>query len=120
HASQPGEFLDALDVDGAPHAAWSPRRKANLVAHVVDPFAQAVDPPEAERFVHRLGPRDARLAGRPLVESDPQLVFAAMVARQPLPPGGGRGKEERLHRSDRAAFASMERNTKITVESRRR
>ncbi len=55
------------------------------------------DPAEAQRFVDRLRPRQARLAGMPLVKADDQLVRARVVLREPGAERGGRREEARFH-----------------------
>ena len=59
------------------------RREADHVPLGVDALAHAVDPPEAQRLVHRLRPRHARLAGCLLEVADPQLLLAVVMLLQP-------------------------------------
>src|SRR5207245_4016201 len=91
------QLLCALDVDRAPDAASAPRREADRVAPVVDAAADPVDPPEAERFVDRLRPGDARAARVALVETNQQLAGAAMIAREPRAKVGRGGEEAGFH-----------------------
>jgi len=97
HAAQVLQLLCALDVDRAPDAASAPRREADRVAPVVDAAADPVDPPEAERFVDRLRPGDARTARVALVETNQQLAGAAMIAREPRAKVGRGGEEAGFH-----------------------
>src|SRR5436190_21543887 len=95
----PSELLqggDALDVDVAPDALRLPWREPDAVADLVDAVAHAVDPPEAERLVHRLRPRDAGPARGALVKADPQLGLLRVVPLQPATEIRGRAEEPRL------------------------
>src|SRR5687768_8674737 len=87
------QLAGAGDVDRAPDAAGAPRREADRVALVVDLPADAVDPAEAERLVHRFRPRDARPPAALLVEADEQLAGVVVML---LEPGAEvlRGREE--------------------------
>jgi hypothetical protein len=54
------------------------------VAILVDALLDTVDPAVAQRFVDRFLVGEPALAGRLLVEPDPQLPRARTVAREPL------------------------------------
>ncbi len=56
------QSLRDLGVHRAPRAARLARGETDLIAVVVDALANAINPAKAERFLDRLGPRDARLA----------------------------------------------------------
>src|SRR5205823_5369186 len=47
-------------------------------------LANAVDPADTERFVHGLGPGDARITGALLVETHPELRLPRMIGMQPF------------------------------------
>src|SRR5207253_4462416 len=96
HQSELDQLLRPADVDVAPDAARPPRRKADRVALVIDPLADAVDPAEAERLVDGFFPGDARLPRIHFVEADEQFLLRAVVLAQPIAPGGGCGEEGRL------------------------
>src|SRR5215210_80277 len=73
HAPLFDERPGAPDVDGAPDAAGLARCETDRVAALVHAPAYAVDPADAQRLVHGLGPRDARLARALLVIAHPKL-----------------------------------------------
>src|SRR5262249_59622368 len=87
---------DALRVDLAPDAADAPRREADRVAVLVDAPPDPVDPADAQRFIDRFGPGDARLPRAFLVEADEQLVGAGMVLHEPRAKVGRRLEELRF------------------------
>jgi hypothetical protein len=79
----PNEFLGAFDVDRAPNAAASPWREPNLVTDFVNALPNSVDPTEAERLIHRLGPLDARLSRLLCVKPNPKLSRRRVIFLQP-------------------------------------
>ena len=89
------ELGHACDVHPAPRACPLPWRKADLVRLVVDAPTQAVDPPEAQRFVNGQGPGDTPAARPYLVEAHPEDTLAVVVPLKPLPPTRRRGEEPR-------------------------
>lgn len=118
-ASGPGgKFGGVFHVDGAPDTSWSPWRKSNPVADVVYAFADAIDPAEAERTIHRLWPRDARPSGISLVEADPQFLSVGMMLLEPCAPCGWRWEEQRLRRH--TAGLSLNKITLTRGHRRRR
>ena len=84
-------FLDqpfcVANVHCAPNAAGFPRRKANHVTVFIDTLAKAIDPTKAQRFINRLRPGDARLAGVLFVEADPKLLRFRMIGGEPFVKG---------------------------------
>jgi hypothetical protein len=84
HQSLFAEFADALDVDGAPDAPLPARSETNLIADFIDGFPNPVNPSEAQRFIDRLWPGDACLAGVLFVEAHPQFCFRVVMGRKPL------------------------------------
>ena len=97
HPSLFGERLDALDVDRAPDASRPARREPYRVTDVVHAPPDAVDPADRERFVHGLGPGDARLARVLLVEAHQQLPGRRVVLVEPFPQVCRRTEERRFH-----------------------
>src|SRR5262245_54412680 len=97
HPSLALEDRHALRVDDAPDAAAATRSEANRVARFVDAAANAVDPPEAQGFVDRFGPGDARLARAALVEADEQLGCRLVVRFEPRAKIRRRFEECRFH-----------------------
>jgi hypothetical protein len=93
------QLLRAPGVHRAPDAARLARREADRVAVAVDAAAHAVDPAEAQRLVHRLGPGDARQSTTLLVEADEQLAVVGVVALEPRTEVRRRGEEGRLHQA---------------------
>ena len=87
------EFLEAPDVDRAPHAAFPPWRYALGRPVVVEGVAHAVDPAEAELLVDEVLPRDRGAAAAFLVESDPELVGAVVIFFEPRAKIRGRIEE---------------------------
>jgi hypothetical protein len=79
----PNEFLGAFDVDRAPNAAASPWRESNLVAGFVNALPNSVDPTEAERLIHRFGPRDARFSRTLCVKPNPKRSYRRVIFLQP-------------------------------------
>ncbi len=65
-----GQLLCAFDVDGAPGAGRLARGEADRIADIVEPPSNPIDPSKAQRFIYRLGPGDAWLAGALFVEAD--------------------------------------------------
>src|SRR6185503_11431581 len=114
HAPCFRQLFDAGDVDRAPHAAAAPWREPDLVALLVNPLADAVDPADHKRFVHRFGPGDARFPRVLLVEPDPEEILAGVMLRKPAPQlrrgleephiGCGRPVRRSRHRAGSAAF----------------
>src|SRR6185436_11927074 len=94
HTALFGQLGNAPDIDCAPGAARLARREADGIAYIVDALAQTVDPAEAQRLVHRLGPGDAGLAGTLLIIPDPQLAGGGVVLLQP----GAKGLRRREER----------------------
>src|SRR4029453_5978345 len=74
-----------------------PRREPVHVAVVVDALPDAVDPSEAQRLVHRLGPGDARPARTPLVQPPPQVGRRGVMLVEPGAEGLAVGEEDGLH-----------------------
>jgi hypothetical protein len=93
------QLLRAPGVHRAPDAARLARREADRVAVAVDAAAHAVDPAEAQRLVHRLGPGDARQSTTLLVEADEQLAVVGVVGLEPRTEVRRRGEEGRLHQA---------------------
>src|SRR5690606_10314087 len=91
------QLTHPADVHRAPDPRRLPRREAYRVALLVDALPHPVDPPDAERLVHRLRPGDALPPLALLVESHPQLAGAVVVLGEPGPELRGRGEEARLH-----------------------
>src|SRR4029077_5969394 len=77
------QLLHALQVDRAPDAARRARREPVREARLVHTLLDAVDPPEAQRFVHGLLVGEPAPARRLLVEPDPQLTRRAAMRLQP-------------------------------------
>src|SRR6266576_6116957 len=77
------ELPGALDIDRAPNAAASPWREPNLVTDFVNALPNSVDPTDAERLIHRLGPCDARLSRIPFVKPNPELSRRRVILLQP-------------------------------------
>src|SRR6266542_540684 len=105
HAGLFDELLRAARVHRAPDAVPFPRREPDHVAVHVDALAQPVDPADAQRFVHRLGPGDARTPGVFLMEPDPQLGSVGVMLPEPRAEVCGSGEERGLHWSHSAMFA---------------
>src|SRR5205085_2801064 len=98
HPSEGCQRLDAAYVHGAPDTARLPRREADEITLAVDTLAHAVDPADAERFVHCFGPGDAGLAGALLIEDDEQLGGGFVMFVEPGPELGRGGEESRRRR----------------------
>jgi hypothetical protein len=92
----PNELLGALDIDRAPNAAASPRREPNLVTDFVNALPNSVDPTEAERLIHRLGPCDARFSRILCVKPNPKLSRRRVILLQPGSKIRGRSKKFRF------------------------
>ena len=56
------KFLGVANVDVTPDAAGFARRESDHVTVFIDALANAVNPSEAQSFIDRLGPGDARFA----------------------------------------------------------
>ena len=72
-----------LDVDRAPVRVPLARRKADLVAIIVDAMAHTVYPAGAEGLIHRFRPGNARAARAALHETDHQRGARFGVLGQP-------------------------------------
>lgn len=83
HPPRLGQAGDIVDIDLAPHALGAARGVALEVAALVKALADAVDPAPAQADMDRLHRRDRRQAGADLVEFDPDLGFAVVMAAQP-------------------------------------
>ena len=90
------EDSDTPNVDHTPDAFRSAWRKADLVANVVDLFANAVDPAKTEGLVHRLRPGNAWTAGILPIVADPQFNGIRVVLHQPGTKIRSRSEEDRL------------------------
>src|SRR5262249_54691381 len=97
----------ARGVHHAPDAPRPPRRETDRVAFVAEAAADAVDPADAQRLVHRLRPGDALLIASLLVIADQELRLPLVVLLEPPPELRGRRKEPRLHRME--LYASGDR-----------
>src|SRR5439155_24816497 len=80
----------------------------NRVPLVVDRPSHAVDPPEAQRLVHGLRPRDARRAGALLVVADQELLARVVVLLEPGAELVRRFEEGGLHRPLKVPGVSLE------------
>src|SRR5206468_2922790 len=90
----PNQRLGALDIDRAPDAGASPWREPNLVIDFVNALPNSVDPTEAERLIHRLGPCDARPSRILCVKPNPKLSRRRVILLQPR--SEIRGRSEKL------------------------
>src|SRR5260370_67931 len=98
HHAESRQLPGASQVDGAPNTAGLARCEPDDVARGVAALPDAVDPPEAQRRIHRLGPGDARSAGVLLVEPHPELRDGAVMALEPFAPARRRDEEPALER----------------------
>ena len=83
HPARGGELGDRGDVDGAPVAPALARGPALATRVVVDALGHGVDPAEAERLAHRLGPLETPRLDVLLVEAHPQLGRRLVVGLEP-------------------------------------
>src|SRR5262249_62013266 len=90
--------LQARQIDRAPDAGRRARGEPLHEALLVEALPDAVNPPAAERFVERLLVSEAALAGRLLVEADPQLARRAAVRLEPRTKVSRRREISNLHR----------------------
>ena len=84
HSAQLRQLPHSPEVHGAPGAGRFARRETDLVALLIDRLTQTIDPPEAERFVHRFRPGDAGPAGIFFVEADSLLAAASVMNPEPV------------------------------------
>src|SRR5918912_3997436 len=119
HASLGDELPRPRDVHCAPGAPRLPRREPDRIRVRAEALADGVDPAVAERLVDRLGPRHARLAGRLLVEADPELARAVVVLGEPRAELGRRSEEDRLHAEDRRVGAWTRRRSSFRSRAAR-
>ena len=99
HSARVGEPLHLPYVHGAPLAFELARGEANGIGVSVDAPPDAIDPPEAQRLVHRLGIGDAGF-GRLLAEADPEFLALMVLCLQPAPKHLGRSKKDDFHCPD--------------------
>jgi len=96
HQTFIAQFSCAPDVDRAPNAPGPPRREPYLVDDFVNAFPNSVDPPEAERLIHRLWPSDAWLSRILFVKANPNLGRRRVILLQPGSEIRRRSKELRF------------------------
>src|SRR5262245_36206743 len=97
------QVADPSQVDCAPDASETARSEADSVGIDVDTVPHAVDPAEAQRLVHRLGPGDAGPAGVALAEPDVQAAMFSVMALEPGAKGRRRLEEHDLHGYERVS-----------------
>src|SRR5687768_8602712 len=95
HPPRGSQPLDLADVDRAPHARGLTRREALLVGKLVVALREAVDPAEAQGFVHGFLVAHALAPAVLLPEADPELRGGGVVTLEPAAERGGRGEELR-------------------------
>src|SRR5579884_703636 len=98
HLARFDQLFHPRDVRVRPLALGLARREALHETLLVQAFLHAVDPAEAERFLHRLFIFDARFAGAFLVVHEPDFGFRRAVLFEPCAPLSAVLRVERFHR----------------------
>jgi hypothetical protein len=81
HSSLGLKLRYALDIYRAPSGVWLARREADLVVAPADARADAVDPANAQGFIHSLWPSQRGLACKGLHEANDQLGCVRAVVK---------------------------------------
>lgn len=100
HPARAGKLLHLCYVHGAPLAFGLTRGQANGIGAGVDALPHAIDPPEAQPLVHRLGVGDAGFAGRLFVETNPEFLAWLVRGFEPALKRLGGSKKDDLYRPD--------------------
>jgi hypothetical protein len=81
------------DVDRTPDRPTPPGREPHRIRHIVQAPAHPINPPTAQRLIHRLRPRHARVTRIDLAKAYQQLIRDACIDLEPSAKGLG-GIEE--------------------------